>query len=93
MFSAASAAKYEGTRVSDISFEWEMSGEQTVRNRWVSCGRMPWEPHTLASEEPKTFTSLTCNSWLCAAPGEATQEPVSRTAAPTVRLQMSESAR
>lgn len=33
-------------------------------------------------------TSLACSSWLCPAPGEETQDPFKRTAAPTVKLQM-----
>jgi hypothetical protein len=69
--------------VSDISFEWEMSASSR-QNVILTYERR--EEHTFASDGPKTSTLLTCNSWLWAAPGEATQEPVRRTAAPTARL-------
>lgn len=41
---------------------------------------------TLASEGPKTWTFLTCNSCDCPAPCEGRQEPVRRTAAPVAML-------
>jgi hypothetical protein len=55
------------------------------RRRYVGNGQRGWV-HTFASDGPKTSTLLTCSSWLWEAPGEATQEPVRRTAAPTARL-------
>lgn len=41
---------------------------------------------TLGSDGPKTSTRAACSSWLCALPGEATHDPVRRTAAPMLSL-------